>query len=94
MKILANTNARHTKDSVYDFIYYNVGGTTEISIIGSDARYIKEPFYTGTPNKLFDSKISDIPEKLKGWRVSMIWVENNTLVISAEGGSTPEWMAN
>lgn len=82
------------RTSVYDFIYNTIAGTQEISIIGAHNQYVKEPFYEGTPNDLFGDH-SDIANELKGWVAGSIWVDNvGVLVITADGGSTEQWLSD
>ena len=81
------------RTTVYDFIYNTISGTQPISIIGAHNQYIKEPFYEGTPNDLFDNH-KDIARELKGWTADSIWVDNEGyLVITADGGRTEEWLS-
>ena len=80
------------RDTVYDFIYNTVGGSTKMRIEGGDSRYIDEPFFEGTPNELFDN-YKDIAREFKGWYVVMIGVVGGALWISCEGGKTPEWLS-
>lgn len=82
----------YNRTTVYDFIYNTIAGTQLMSIIGADNRYIKEPFFEGTPNDLFDDN-SDIANELKGWIADSIWVDGKYLVITAEGGKTEEWLS-
>lgn len=82
------------RTSVHDFIYNTVAGTQEISIHGAHNQYVREPFYEGTPNDLFDNHI-DIANELKGWIAGSIWVDNaGVLVITAEGGKTEQWLSD
>jgi len=82
------------RSSVHDFIYNTIAGTQPISIIGGDSRYVKEPFFEGTPNDLFNN-YPDIVNELKGWTAGSIWVDNDGyLVITAEGGRTDMWLSD
>ena len=81
------------RTSVYDFIYNTICGNVEISVIGSNNKYVETPFYEGTPNDLFDNN-ADIAKKLKGWQAETIWVDNGgVLVITCEGGRDTEWLS-
>lgn len=81
------------RTSVHDFIYNTIGGNVRMCIQGAHNQYIKEPFYEGTPNDLFDNH-PDIAEELKNWTAEGIWVDKDrVLVLTCSGGKTPEWLS-